>query len=986
MEQNMTLILSSGNHSLNSEMVITNKQAFMMCSESTGITFIVCKNLARISFIGVTKVIIQGLKFVGCGENAMKFVRKLIIIKCTFIGTMVSGTPLVLSKTETQIEDSKFLSNTVGRDYYYNNTNAKSGDTEAIHAIVSGAIFITHSSVTLERCIFDGNRAEHGAALFIESKGNLTFNNCRFLNSKGTVIDTNDGSYITDYFSIYENNTANLGAVFYIMNSSISFFGSIFRNNKANEKGGVIFMYKSSVNFDRCEAVGNSAKTSAVVHELLGSLTITDSNITQNTAADIGILNVEGHTVIINGSTFSYNQAHIGMIFISKVEFFTIRNTIIIHNNVTVKGVLYARESDIKGSGTLTIEDNDADLGTVYLVRCEATFRHTANFVNNSASFTVINSNTTFYEGTTFLNNGISAKSSMEFAEGGAITSIQSTISFYGHTRIEDNSSSSSGGGIYAIDSIVQLLNHACIKHNKAKNSGGGIYLYSSVLICEQFCLISTNEVLSLNEQAGSGGGIHAIGSSILVSKPSTYKIDGDNFDKKLGLVGIIYSQEWSNLIIERNSATQGGGFNFEANSKIYIQLRDDGYHNNGISFQDNKAILGGAIFINDNTTASVCNSDSFTTISVRTECFLQKFHYVDEGYCSDNETSTVRKFNGRSAFPIKFAGNFAHKTGSVLFGGLLDRCTVSPMYYKEYVEEGKTINHISGLECFNNLTSIDYQGNTTISSQAVRICFCKAETSKHDCSYRPQPYHVMKGETFNVTLVAVDHVDHPIETNIRSFVSKDGDLGERQAIMNSSGECQNFTFTVRSSRPRDEELTIYAEGPCYSLGMSKSIVNVTFKKCACPVGFEPKDDNITARECICVCAKELESYVTCDYPNRTIRRKPGYNVWIGTCGENLTTSLSSQYCYVTHPNCPFDYCTSPQSNSTINLSSSDGLNRQCAFHRSGLLCGSCKKGWSLSIGSSRCIKCPKSWPGLVVATIVYVLLFGLIMVIVIVH
>ncbi len=41
--------------------------------------------------------------------------------------------------------------------------------------------------------------------------------------------------------------------------------------------------------------------------------------------------------------------------------------------------------------------------------------------------------------------------------------------------------------------------------------------------------------------------------------------------------------------------------------------------------------------------------------------------------------------------------------------------------------------------------------------------------------------------------------------------------------------------------------------------------------------------------------------------------------------------------------------------------------------------------GWSLSIGSSRRIKCPKSWPGLVVTTIVYVLLFGLIMVTVIV-
>ncbi len=250
----------------------------------------------------------------------------------------------------------------------------------------------------------------------------------------------------------------------------------------------------------------------------------------------------------------------------------------------------------------------------------------------------------------------------------------------------------------------------------------------------------------------------------------------------------------------------------------------------------------------------------------------------------------------------------------------------------------------ISGLIYFEILSLIDHHDNTSISSQAVRICFCEPGTSQHNCNYHPQPYHVMKGENFSVALVAVDHISHPTEANIRSFVSKDGDLGERQTAMTSNQQCMNFTFSVRSSRVY-EELTIYPEGPCYWLGVSKSTVNVTFKKCMCPIGFEPEDDNIIARECICVCAKELESYVTCDYSNIKIRRKPGHNVWIGSCDENITASLSSHYCYVIHPNCPFDYCVSPQNNSTIDLSSSDGRDNQCAFHRSGLLCGSCKSG-----------------------------------------
>ena len=328
----------------------------------------------------------------------------------------------------------------------------------------------------------------------------------------------------------------------------------------------------------------------------------------------------------------------------------------------------------------------------------------------------------------------------------------------------------------------------------------------------------------------------------------------------------------------------------------------------------------------------------------------------------------------------IYFTNNLANESGSILFGGLLDRCTISP-FSNVYTKEGELISYTSGLEYFNSSTSIDYEDNTMISSQPVRICFCEPDTFQHNCSYHPQAYHVMKGEEFNITLVAVDQVGHSIEANISSHVSQDGDLGEGQAVRETNEQCQNFTFSVKSLRRYNEELIIYAEGPCYSLGMSTSVVKLLFKDCMCPRGFEPADN--TTRECSCVCAKEIRSYVTCNYySNRTtiIRRKPGHNAWIGICNENFTTTLSNESCYITHPNCPFDYCI-PPNNDYIDLNSIEGINSQCALNRSGLLCGSCKQGLSLSVGSSRCIKCPKSWPGLVVANIVYVLLTSLVMV-----
>ena len=51
--------------------------------------------------------------------------------------------------------------------------------------------------------------------------------------------------------------------------------------------------------------------------------------------------------------------------------------------------------------------------------------------------------------------------------------------------------------------------------------------------------------------------------------------------------------------------------------------------------------------------------------------------------------------------------------------------------------------------------------------------------------------------------------------------------------------------------------------------------------------------------------------------------------------------------------NCPFDYCR-PEDHD-ISLYKQD---QQCAFNRSGILCGTCQPGLSLALGSSHCKLC----------------------------
>lgn len=62
------------------------------------------------------------------------------------------------------------------------------------------------------------------------------------------------------------------------------------------------------------------------------------------------------------------------------------------------------------------------------------------------------------------------------------------------------------------------------------------------------------------------------------------------------------------------------------------------------------------------------------------------------------------------------------------------------------------------------------------------------------------------------------------------------------------------------------------------------------------------------------------------------------------------------------YPYCPLDYCYPPTEPVYVNLNTPNGADAQCAFNRSGKLCGSCQDGLSLSLGSSHCMSCFNYW------------------------
>ena len=149
--------------------------------------------------------------------------------------------------------------------------------------------------------------------------------------------------------------------------------------------------------------------------------------------------------------------------------------------------------------------------------------------------------------------------------------------------------------------------------------------------------------------------------------------------------------------------------------------------------------------------------------------------------------------------------------------------------------------------------------------------------------------------------------------------------------------DCTELYYQVHSSATnKSGTLILYADGPCSTSG---KLLNISLEFLDCPHGFGLNPSNG-----ICECEPRLQKYTNrCNVTERTLERSGEF--WVGY--DNNFQGL------ILHPHCPFDYCISASINVTLN-----DTDKQCENNRSGLLCGKCKSGFSLVLGSSKCLQC----------------------------
>ena len=725
--------------------------------------------------------------------------------------------------------------------------------------------------------------------------------------------------------SFRANSAGEGGGIYAVANSTLCLDGvNTFRANRAHVSGGGIWLDHSNLTLSRfnhfveCAAsyeggaiysyaataglTGNntfdfnSATSGGGVHARWSHVSVTErSKFEKNIAVFGGGIYTDNSTFEFNdSSTFSGNKANYtgGGIYAARSVLHFFGTSFITENHAARDGGgIYTRDGSVVNVlGSNNYQGNVAGASGGGIVAFQSSFILAGQniFERNKAveggGFYAFDCAVKFPGENTFTTN--SAQN-----HGGGFTVARSTLRLNGSTTFKNNSAAS-GGGIYIDGGNVDIDGSNCFRNNRAHESGGGaIYARDSVLE------LNGKDVFEANTATSKGAAIHTFSSTLSFQGSSSFMNNSANYG------GGIYSES-SNLTLVHNRssylnnmALRGGAQYFDVNSNFSL------HQTAHVQFRGNNATeFGGAIYVVD--------------VPSRSECF---FHIQND---QSLDLSTT---------PLLFENNSAGLRGSVLYGGLLDKC-----------------NYTNAMELFNTsiLQGHDDKG-LSISSDPTQLCLCSTNT--WNCNEKAQSKSIYPGQHVGVSVVAIDQSGSAIPALIHTTVHLGNNMTVSETISYETGEnctSRNYSVTPKNLFNQLELFPSNRSGNTIHL-----IVNITFQ--SCPIGFETS--NSTGE---CICDHRLWQYTnSCDIDRQAIFRNASSTFWLGVSYNNGTPEG-----FIHHPFCPLDYCTIKTT--YINLNHPD---KQCDVNRSGLLCGKCKEGLSLVLGSSHCKKCSNNYLSLLI-------------------
>ena len=550
------------------------------------------------------------------------------------------------------------------------------------------------------------------------------------------------------------------------------------------------------------------------------------------------------------------------------------------------------------------------------------------------------------------------------------------------------------GGAIFAQSGSITIGNRARVRfsHNTAySQGGGGVYFQLGIWN------VSKNASVQFTYNLANMGGaifiskaaLHMNSNDIIFSSNTAIQGGALFLDITKMHIGSFSSVNFSSNLAQR----QGGAvFITEINDQSIVVD-----NSSNLSFHNNSALQGGALYIIPTSFAIKIGSESITQFVDNTATDVGGAVYSELQRAQPCIFLTTNRTAG-----VSFVRNSAsrgighHVYGTSIRSGKCDHSHIHgtmsqgiPYCYHYYQPSDNRANISFLMPRLNETLS-------PVSSSPLRVCFCDSDGNQPQCKDLSRIFidvSTFRGEEFTLSACVVGYDFGTTSGSVYTeFLYKDPPASLKQSqyeqITNVDGHCSTLNYTVYTSSATKmlqlrttgtSQFALYGDRKTLvnrrsqyveslevclrdynshngtgclgeSLLTSPVFINVTLLP-GCPPGLTLTVNNTTC-SCFSVLPKESFSCV--------IRKKIGYIQWLKNSPPvwvNATFDGDKANGIIYNRFCPLYYCKSGEK--TVNVE--DDPSGQCTSNRAGILCGACEKNFSLAIGSSRCIECPDS-------------------------
>ena len=801
------------------------------------------------------------------------------------------------------------------------------------------------------------------------------------------------------------NNTSggNGGAVYSNVATTMDHAQIMFQGNHAKEDGGAIASFVSITLAGTVCFVSNSAQIGGATISY-GTATLNGANITfqDNFALALGgaIASFE-EFIVSSAATFSNNTAmQQGGAVYSAGDISVLDNAQLIFqgNHATGEGGAVLSSEYITLSGTVCFISNSATSGGAVAAyagmsipeRADVTFQD--NFALKSAGGGIVCFGQFIVTGRVTFNNN-------RANDRGAAVSILGAATILENAQVifKDNRASNQGGAIYSSQSIT--LKGTCMVRfiNNSADFGGALALQGSDRDMS-ITIANDAEVLFEDNHADTNGG--AISSFLnVVIQDARVTFQGNTAENGAGAVLCFWSVivNSTQVVFRDNSALYGGAIV----TQQQLQLTGN------VKFVNNTALVtGGALYCSEASVAMrVSNYTHVTFIGNHAEYIGGAIYFKPAGGVatffqaySNDLVGIWYELHSR----IYLINNTAKHGGSAVYG------TQTRTKFCNHLEDTHSYSS-AALALYGDLYdifTITPDDSSAVSSDPLRVCICPDQSTPDCLAILPEQnisylhYTVYPGQAFYIpaTVVAYNFAltigsvhatflnsdaSFALDSQYVQAVSNTGCLQLQYSVLSTNKQetlvlttnakrvinsidnsiakgietqnsnmfnssfCDGFNISIPNKYYRNDTFVTNLTDGVFRLtghvedSLQGAPIFISLTLLDCPLGFSFSDK---FRKCECN-ERIVKNNLTCNITHQTVHRHT--TLWV-----NASFSGNTSNGVIVHKHCPFEYCKPQQQD--INLLAPDS---QCAYNRHGTLCGACKPGLSLVLGSSQCLE-----------------------------